>query len=372
MKKGIVSSEQDDSSHETTIDDRIKLAPSTRYQGSKRRVLPWIYESLKDLKFRTVLDGFGGTASVSYLFKLMGKEITFNDILLSNYQTGIALVENDSVGLDQSDMKFLLHKNEFEYLTFIQDTFRGIYYLDRENRWLDMVSLNIEKLSEKYEGQILRKKTALAYHILFQACLCKRPFNLFHRKNLYLRTANIKRSFGNKKTWDTSFETLFIRFHKEILQKVFSNSLNNKAVCEDIMKLKNGNFDLVYLDPPYTRPDKRYPKDYHALYHFLEAMVDYRNWPQKIDWDTKNRRLTNEKNEWARNSVEKNFDRLFEKFQDSIIVVSYGHPGTPSIQEIKELLQQFKPKIDIVRREYKYKLNHNNRDEMQEVLIIGA
>ncbi len=371
MKNNIIKSVEHGSNYKITMDNHIKTAPSTRYQGSKRRILPWLYENLRDLKFKAVLDGFGGTASVSYLFKLMGKKVTFNDILLSNYQTGIALVENDSVKLDQSDIEFLLHESGFEYPTFIQDTFKGIYYLDIENRWLDMVSLNIEKLSEKYKGEILRKKKALAYHILFQACLCKRPFNLFHRKNLYLRTANIKRSFGNKKTWDTNFKILFLRVHNEISQKIFSNGLNNKAVCKDIMKIKNRNFDLVYLDPPYTRPNEKFPKDYHSLYHFLEGLVVYHNWPKKIDWNTKNRRLINGKNDWNKGSLEKNFNQLFKKFQDSIIVLSYGDPGTPSIQKIKELLRQYKSKINIVRREYKYKLNHNNGDGMHEVLIIG-
>ncbi len=43
--------------------------PKTRYYGSKRRLLDWIYHALKDLPFNSVLDGFGGTASVSLLFK---------------------------------------------------------------------------------------------------------------------------------------------------------------------------------------------------------------------------------------------------------------------------------------------------------------
>jgi hypothetical protein len=103
-------------------------------------------------------------------------------------------------------------------------------------------------LSQDCDGEILRKKKALAFHILFQACLCKRPFNLFHRKNLYLRLANVNRSFGNKTTWDTDFDTLFFRFHNEISQKIFSNGLENKAICTDIMKMKDRDFDLVYLD----------------------------------------------------------------------------------------------------------------------------
>lgn len=371
MENNIIRNVGYDSNYKITMDSRIKAVPSTRYQGSKRRILPWLYRNIKNLEFETVLDGFGGTGSVSYLFKLMGKRVTFNDILLSNYQTGIALIENDSIKLEKDDIKFLLNKNSFLYPTFIQDTFKGIYYLNTENKWLDMALQNIEKLSEKYEGEILKKKKALAYHILFQACLCKRPFNLFHRKNLYLRTANVKRSFGNKKTWDTDFETLFLQVNNEISQKIFSNGLNNKAICEDIMNIKNQNFDFVYLDPPYTRPNEKSPKDYHSLYHFLEGLVDYHNWAKGIDWNTKNKRLVNKKNEWNKSPLEKNFDLLFKTFQDSIIVLSYGDPGTPPIQKIKELLQQYKSEINIVRREYKYKLNHNNGDGMHEVLIIG-
>lgn len=354
-------------------EDILKSAPTTRYQGSKRSILPWIYDNLKNLKFKTVLDGFGGTASVSYLFKLMGKKVTFNDILPSNYLTGAALIENDSIKLDKKDVDFLLQENGFKYQKFIRDTFKGIYYLDSENKLLDIITLNIEMLSERYQGDVLSKKQALAYYILFQACLCKRPFNLFHRKNLSLRTARkIQRSFGNKTTWNTSFKRLFIRFNNEVSQKIFSNRLKNKTICKDILKIRNTNFDLVYLDPPYARPDEKKPKDYHALYHFLDGLVDYDNWANKIDWNTKNRRLVKEQNLWDTNAIKKNFDILFKRFKDSIIVVSYGDPGNPPITKIKEMLRQYKSKVKIVKKRYKYKLNHKNGHGLYEVLIIGV
>lgn len=348
-----------------------EMVPSTRYQGSKRRILPWLYENLKNLEFKTVLDGFGGTASVSYLFKLMQKKVTFNDALLSNFQTGIALIENESVRLDRNDLEFLLHENGFKYPSFIQETFKDIYYLDAENKWLDTVIFNINMLSQKYDGETLKKKKALAFYILFQACLSKRPFNLFHRKNLNLRLSKVKRSFGNRTTWDTDFKTLVLRFHNEISQKIFSNGLNNKAIRTDIMKIKDNDFDLVYLDPPYTRLGETHPKDYHSLYHFLEGLVDYNNWRKRINWETKNRRLIRENNEWNKNSLEENFDKLFEKFQDSILVISYGEPGNPTIQKIKELLLHYKSEIIISKTEYKYKLNRKNGEDMREVLMIG-
>jgi adenine-specific DNA-methyltransferase len=57
---------------------RLPNFPQTRYYGNKRRLLAWIYESIKDLNFNSVLDRFCGTASVSLLFKAMGKQVTFN------------------------------------------------------------------------------------------------------------------------------------------------------------------------------------------------------------------------------------------------------------------------------------------------------
>ena len=348
-----------------------KTVPSTRYQGSKRKILPWLYENLRDLDFESVLDGFGGTASVSYLFKLMGKTVTFNDILSSNHQTGVALIENSSVRLEEADIEFLLRENGPKYPSFIEKTFKEIYYTDSENKWLDMVSFNIKMLSRLYSGRLLWRKRALAYHALFQACLCKRPFNLFHRKNLYLRTASTKRSFGNKTTWDTSFSTLFLRFADELSKKVFSNGRRNRTTCKDIMEIQAKDFDLVYLDPPYKRPSEGHPIDYYALYHFLEGIVDYENWASRIDWSTVNKRLLKQKTRWDDHSVEENLESLFECFKESIIVVSYGHPGNPSISRIEQLLRRFKSDVTVATQEYTYRLNHRNGEGMYEALIIG-
>jgi adenine-specific DNA methylase len=353
------------------LNDILKKVPTTRYQGSKRSILPWLHENMKNINFRTVLDGFGGTGSVSFLFKMMGKKVTFNDVLLSNYMSGVALIENDSVILEQEDVDFILHRNGFKYPTFIEDTFHGIYYLPKENRWLDTVSHNIKMLSCRYKGDVLKKKQAMAYYVLFQSCLCKRPFNLFHRKNLYLRTARVERSFGNTKIWNTSFDELFLRFNNEVSQKLLPTRLTHTAMRDDILKTRKKKFDLVYLDPPYTRKNEYSPKDYSSLYHFFEGLLDYDNWANKINWNVANRALIRQKNEWNKGTIEGNFDKLFAKFQDSIIVVSYGAPGIPSVNKIRELLKCYKSSVHVVKRSYNYKLNHKNGG-LYEVLIIGT
>jgi adenine-specific DNA methylase len=161
--------------------------PTTRYQGSKLKIVEWIWENIKDIEFESVLDAFGGTGVVGYFLKTKGKQVFYNDILKSDYYIGTTLIENDDTRLTDDEIDFLLHPHsDIEYPTFIQDTFSDIYYTDEENRWLDIIIQNIE--SELHDFY----KKALAYYALFQSCIIKRPYNLFHRKNLYMRTSDVR------------------------------------------------------------------------------------------------------------------------------------------------------------------------------------
>jgi len=188
-----------DKSQMTFLEDNA-IFPSTRFQGSKLKIVYWIWDAIKDLKFNTVLDAFGGTGSVGYMLKTKSKQVTYNDILKFNWYIGTALIENGEVKLAEEDVEFLLEEhNSINYPTFVYDTFKDIYFTDEENKWIDIVVTNIGSLKDFY-------KKALAYFALIQACIIKRPYNLFHRKNLYIRLSDVQRNFGNKVTWDTPFE----------------------------------------------------------------------------------------------------------------------------------------------------------------------
>lgn len=342
--------------------DDDPMFPSTRFQGSKLKIVDWIGEEIMGLKFNMALDAFGGTGSVAYILKEQGKQVTYNDILKFNYYIALALIENDNVTLSNNDIIFLLTKHpKTEYPSFIATTFKDIYYTDDENNWIDMVATNIRFMADKY-------KQALAYFALFQACIIKRPFNLFHRKNLYLRLAEVDREFGNKSTWDTPFEIHFKKFVEEANNAVFSNGQKNLALNLDIFDME-GDYDLVYIDTPYIS-NKGIGTDYFGFYHFLEGLVNYELWPDMIDYRTKHKKLKSKPSVWIdKNRIHKAFDRLFEKFRDSILVVSYRSDGIPSITELEYMLSKYKRTIhEIKRKDYKYALSSN---EVKEVLLIG-
>jgi len=338
--------------------------PTTRYQGSKLKIVEWIWGNIKDIEFESVLDAFGGTGVVGYFLKTKSKQVYYNDILKSDYYIGTTLIENDDTRLTDDEIDFLLHPHpDIDYPTFIQDTFFDIYYTDEENRWLDMIIQNIEnELDDFY-------KKALAYYALFQSCIIKRPYNLFHRKNLYMRTSDVKRSFGNKATWDTPFEKHFLNFVDEANGCVFSNGKHNKSLNQDIFDVE-GDFDLVYIDTPYISKGG-VGVDYLDFYHFIEGIVNYPNWGDMIDYRSKHRKIKHEKSVWCdKNKIHTAFDQLFKKFQDTTIVVSYRSDGIPSIGELTRLLEKYKSTVREVRYgEYKYVLSNNNSDEC---LLIGT
>lgn len=307
--------------------------PSTRYQGSKARFVDWIWHEISDIPFRTALDAFGGTGSVAYKLKDNGKSVTYNDILPFNSIIGKALIENKSTLLDDSDVDYLLTKHPgVVYPTFIADNFREIYYTDEENRWLDMVRYNISTMDDDY-------KRAIAWFALFQACIIKRPYNLFHRKNLYVRMLDVKRSFGNKKTWDTPFDVHFRSFVAEANRAVFDNGTDCHVMSMDALDIDN-KYDLVYVDTPYIN-EKGVGVDYADFYHFLNGLVYYDDWSDMIDYTSKHLRLKRKYSIWTdKNHILAGFTRLVEQFQRSILVFSYRSNGIPSIEDLLGMLQK--------------------------------
>lgn len=66
-----------------------------------------------------------------------------------------------------------------------------------------------------------------------------------------------------------------------------------------------------------------------------------------IDYGTKHKRLKENGSAWInKNRSHSAFDKLFEKFKDSILVVSYRSDGIPSIEELKNSLKKYKLHVE--------------------------
>ncbi len=335
--------------------------PATRYQGSKLKLLDWIWSELGRYSFESVLDLFGGTASVSYLFKTKGKQIIFNDLMRCNCVAAEALIANSRVVLSEDMIAGLFERKSGKaYDDFIARTFEGVFYTPPENQILDVVAQNITDMAGPLR--------AMCYHALFQACLAKRPYNLFHRANLYMRLADVERSFGNKVTWERSFPDHMISAAEQANAAIFDSGQQHSTIC-DAAENVTVPADLVYLDPPYIN-GQGIGTNYLDYYHFLEGLICYREWPQHIDRSYKHLPFRRSDNPWLTVSgFLKAFAKVVDTYRESVIVLSYRADGLPSPEDLRSILERAGKKVRIAASsKYQYALS---KTATKELLIIA-
>ena len=341
--------------------------PVTRYYGSKRRVVEKIWCALQEnhVEFDSMVDLFGGTGIVSYYMAKQGKTVVYNDILSFNCEIASALLQSPKgIFTEACALSLLQRIPGRHYQTIIEDYFEGIYYPREENRLIDTVVQNIAFLNDD--------ERASAYYILFQSCMIKRPFNIFHRKNLNLRTGFTRANFGNKTTWEQSFESLFVKFTKELNE--FQFAILPQVEVSNISALHcNRNADLVYIDTPYFTEKQSAAITYHNRYHFLEGLMHYEDIPNQSNQDKINREIRFGQNPEfeQKNHYIENLNTLLNRHQDSIIALSYTSAGFPSIEELRNIIRQYKEEVIVCNLgEHPFALNRNNK-QRQEILLIG-
>jgi adenine-specific DNA-methyltransferase len=347
----------------TFVPKEQHIFQSTRYQGSKHKLSDWIWRSIKDIKFDTCLDAFGGTGAVSHKLKKNGKTITYNDLLKCNFLIGRSNIENSEEVLSDDDIEYVLTKHhKINYPTFVVSHFENIYFPSNENAEIDVMITNISNMKNEY-------KSAMAFNCLAQSCLIKRPYNLFHRANLYMRTADVERSFGNKTSWDKSFNHWFRFFAKELNESIFDNGKTNNSINYNVFDIPNSHYDLVYIDTPYVS-SKGSSVNYLDFYHFLEGLARYNEWNYLINEKNKTKSFKKDiyPDVWNKKNIFLSIDKLCNKFQDAVLVISYRSDGIPTIEELICIIKKYKKHVRVVRSDYRYVLS---KTQLKEVLIIG-
>lgn len=346
------------------VPDLIRSFPKTRYYGSKRKLLPWIYLHLSGVQFDTVLDAFGGTGSVSLLFKSMRKQVTYHDGLRFNEDVAKTVLANEIAMPRQRVAQFL--ESVVPCRGVIASNFRGVFYTDSENRWLDGFA---EKLAS---SRLPAGSKAMLRHLLYQACLKKRPFNVFHRANLHLRTKVVTRSFGNLTTWNKTFQSHMLEAYDELAGLVWPARIECEVLsCGNVDDLKPG-YDLVYLDPPYVSLEERYnADDYWRRYHFLEGLARYDEWGGLIDRSSRLRLFDAPPwiAEWSRkHSFEERLFSLVDKHKRSVVALSYVTDAFPSERRIKAFFESRFSNVSVHSAEHSHALSKSKK---RELLFVG-
>ena len=218
-------------------EDNTFKYPATLYRGNQCRIIASLKQFLDDLGAEKVFDAFSGSGVVSYLFKNLGYEVLSCDNMQYAYHLNKALVENSHHTLNQQDISFIFQNNENP--GFITQTFKGLYFSEAENRFLDRVSFNIHRMKHPY-------KKSLALAALGRACLRRRPRSIFTYVGFHHDT-----NFENLKT---TLKDHFLIAIQDMNRAVFNNGKSHQTICGDVMSIQSVDADLIYLDPlPYSK-----------------------------------------------------------------------------------------------------------------------
>lgn len=340
------------------LPEQVSAYPPTRFMGSKSKLLSEIWSVASQFNVDTVVDLFSGSGIVGYMFKAQGKSVISNDYMAMSATFTKAMIENNTVTLPLEEAERLLvaHKESDH---FVSTKFQGLYYTDEENDLIDTLRTNIAAIRDPY-------KHAIAMTALIRACTKKRPRGIF--------TYTGHKYDDGRKDLQKSLAEQFLDAVEAVNSAVFDNGKVNRSKHGDAMDLRVEQADLVYIDPPYYSPLS--DNEYVRRYHFVEGLA--RDWKGvEIQEHTQTKKFKSYPTPFStRKGAADAFDRLFKKFTNSILIVSYSSNSLPTQDEMVAMMAKYKEHVEVIPIDYKYSFGNQNeakthRNSVQEYLFVG-
>jgi adenine-specific DNA methylase len=337
--------------------DQFSCFPGTRYMGSKNKIIHEIWIILKEYKFKSFFDAFGGSNVVGYFMKSNGKKVITNDFMTISYLTSKSIIENSNVLLDDKDLEFILTNENNE--SYIRLTFKDLYFNDQDNQFLDKIRFNISLLENEY-------KKSIAMSALIRSCIKKRPRGVF--------TFTGNRYDDGREDIRKSLENHFIDNVRLFNNAVFDNRTCCQAYNAETQHLHIAA-DLVYLDPPYFTPNS--DNDYVRRYHFVEGLA--KNWKGlEIQQHTQTKKFKSYKTPFSiKADAYVAFENLIKLYSDCTIAISYSSNALPTKDEMVRILEKYKTKIVTHEIDHLYSFGNQNHkagngfNRVKEYLFIA-
>lgn len=315
--------------------------PEPQYLGAKFIHRGWIAQFVPDDAL-VVLDAFGGSQSIAYLFKQLGKQTITNDFMEFNDKIGKALIENSFVKLTKEDTDILFSPNcNPDYYNLIESLYTDLFFTRDEAIFLDAFRSNVERLDNEY-------KKALAFTIMCRSMTRKVTMGHFaHTKALDYASdpSRVKRN----RSLIRPLKDIFIELLPEYNAAVFDNNEANRSYNANVLDLLSQleNVDLVYFDPPYCNSHA----DYQSFYHLLETFVVY--WKDKQFINGVRRYEPKRYSGFDKNSeAVNNLKLMFERSQHiPIWLVSYNDRSFPDIDTMVGMIEPYR-NVHVERKTY--------------------
>ena len=333
---------------------RAATFPRLRYMGSKYKLVPQLAEIFAEIGGTTALDAFSGSGVVGYALKAMGYQVTTNDFLNFPSIIAAATIENQGEVLTADEIDAICGPPADDR-NFIRSKFDGLYFDAADRAFLDSAWSHID--------QMIGAKRALAISALVLSAARKQPRGVF-------TFTDRRYDDGRRDLWLPMREH-FRERAAEYNAVVFDNGQPSRALCGEITAV-GGQFDVVYLDPPYAPP--RDDNCYIKRYHFLEGLSVY--WRgQEIMEHTKTKKLAKRYTPFSyKRTVTQALRETFKQFKDSTIVLSYSSNAVPDAETIEAVLREVKGTVEVRHMDHRYSFGTHataQRREVSEYLFIG-
>lgn len=292
-----------------------------KYLGSKRRLIPWIMETIKTNcpKALSVLDLFSGTSRVGFALKEQGYSVEANDHNRFAFHLAHCYLETNIDDIPSDFISIMHHLNNLPGKDgFFTENYchKARFFHPDNGRKIDAIRQEIDRL------EINANLRSVLLVSLMEAA--DRIDSTCGLQMAYL------------KAWAKRAEQPLIMRMPRLLPK--RPDQRCRAHCLDALEaVKQLRCDVAYLDPPYNQ------HSYRGNYHIWETLVRNDN-PQVYGKAFKRTDCKTQKSDFnSKRKFKSTLTTVLEGLQSKYIVVSFNDEGFIGKEELEDLLSTFGP-----------------------------
>lgn len=349
-----------DAQEGTRLAEQVSRFPTTRFMGSKEKLLAPLWREISRFQPRTVLDLCSGSGVVSYMLKAQGCRVVSNDYMAMATTFARALVANNEKTIDPETIARVANARDAGD-SFVEQTYGTLYYSEDDTRFVDCARAMISALPGHERD--------LAMAALIRACIKRRPRGIF--------TYTGHRYDDGRKDLQLSLREHFKAAAEVLNSAVFSNGKLNEVYRKDLgtEPPPPTGADVVYLDPPYFSPLS--DNEYVRRYHFVEALAN--DWHGvSIQTETKTKKIRNYPSPFSSEAGARSaFEALADHYGGLPLVVSYSSNSLPNSSDMIALLKRHRKHVELVEVDHRYSFANQGhlvegaRNNVKELIFVA-
>jgi len=326
-----------------------------KYAGSKLKLLPYIFQLIRKVKPKTVLDGFSGTTRVSQALAQAGHRVIANDFSVWSKVFGMCYLLNRHA--PEHYRPLIDHLNA---LPGIDGWFTEHYGGEPNNG----CSIGKDSLKKPWQKHNTRRLDAIREEIDRLSVSDVEKAVLL--TSLILAMDEVDSTIGHFAAYLNDWSPRsYNKMHLEVpnlIPKVEAHAVHQSDIFDLIPEIE---VDLAYFDPPYGSNNEKMPPSrvrYAAYYHLWTSIC--LNDKPKLFGKVKRRMDSSDtvansvfedfrRNESGRFIVVDAIERLLQATRAKHIILSYSSGGRATAEELSDVISSVGRLVEALEVDYR-------------------